>query len=608
MVVQFGPKLPQKVALSKDAILDALTAERDFVRKGIQYKVASIEVDANAYRIAVKGVQGRSATVDDSMEDASVIWSNEDGSAQSRARVCFVEPEDGVFVLHKLEGLPPTVGTVIRVFQHEFLTPVIDAYLRKETRNAMRELSRRDCRAPVALLSPLAAPFAVLRKQQVAAVNAALFSLSLINGPPGTGKTFAVGAMIANFLGRFPGSRVLIVGPTHTAVDGALASLDDWLARVGARHVDGMMRRVGSRFNVSVYACRQHLLEPAVYTAAMKMEQLEQEKPPKKNFAEFATWKQRVSDARKSIKNGLSDVQGQPRVVATTAATVLRNFSEYSAQPWDLVVCDEASQIPGPSAMMLGSVAKQTVFAGDPKQLMPIVQNSDARSNYVLSKTAFQIAKKAANSVFLDEQSRMCRPISDLVSELFYEKRLNVCKKALSDKTWKKERSAFFVDGKEVPHIAIKGVSTDVKWSQKYNGFIRFDSADFVRKMVGELKGAYADERDILILTPFRAQRNLITSLLNIDRVFNVDVSTVHRAQGSERKIVIFDPVDASGKFLVEAAGPSLVNVAFSRAQVHLIVPLGPRDYHSQVIRQLSQFANRQTGGRSRYDLPPILR
>jgi superfamily I DNA and/or RNA helicase len=58
----------------------------------------------------------------------------------------------------------------------------------------------------------------------------------------------------------------------------------------------------------------------------------------------------------------------------------------------------------------------------------------------------------------------------------------------------------------------------------------------------------------------------------------NVDATTVHRAQGGERKIVLFDPVDGASPFLRGVPGRRLINVASSRAMTHLLVAVTETD------------------------------
>ncbi len=124
--------------------------------------------------------------------------------------------------------------------------------------------------------------------------------------------------------------------------------------------------------------------------------------------------------------------------------------------------------------------------------------------------------------------------ICQAVSTTFYNGELKVCRKAMADPDWKKQRSPFFVDGREIPRVCFDQVSEPATYSQSYGGFIRFQSAKLIETIIDNLAGSYVDADDIMVLTPFRAQRTLIRNFLR-RRHPEISVSTVHRAQGSER-------------------------------------------------------------------------
>ena len=73
-----------------------------------------------------------------------------------------------------------------------------------------------------------------------------------------------------------------------------------------------------------------------------------------------------------------------------------------------------------------------------------------------------------------------------------------------------------------------------------------------------------------------------------------VSVSTVHRAQGSERHTVIFDPVDGNNKFLQTEDARRLVNVALSRAQARLVVVLSAGDRQNPLFEQIATVIERR--------------
>ncbi len=122
--------------------------------------------------------------------------------------------------------------------------------------------------------------------------------------------------------------------------------------------------------------------------------------------------------------------------------------------------------------------------------------------------------------------------------------------------------------------------------------------------MVHELLGSYVEADDILILTPFRAQRALIKSMLGRQGQKEVRASTVHRAQGGEQKIVIFDPVDAGSPFLHSETGRRLINVAASRAQAHLIILAGEADLRNPFLSQIAERARRLWDRKGHYSSP----
>jgi hypothetical protein len=91
---------------------------------------------------------------------------------------------------------------------------------------------------------------------------------------------------------------------------------------------------------------------------------------------------------------------------------------------------------------------------------------------------------------------------------------------------------------------------------------------------------------DLVVLTPYRSQRVLIKDCLYHRNIKGVNVSTVHRSQGSEARVVLFDPVNARDEFLNCPAGNRLINVAASRAMGKLILFLGAEDLkHPQLAR-----------------------
>jgi len=181
----------------------------------------------------------------------------------------------------------------------------------------------------------------------------------------------------------------------------------------------------------------------------------------------------------------------------------------------------------------------------------------------------------------------MAESISRVVSNVFYKGQLVVAENCKHNPEWKKRRQPVHIPAIGTANVHLENISRDGTWSQKYHGPIRYDSAEFIRDLVSKLK-AFQDEREILVLTPFRAQRTLIRMFLRNANCFKVSVSTVHRAQGSERHTVIFDPVQGESKFLNTEEAQRLINVAISRAESRLVLVMSPGDRKSPILSQIA--------------------
>src|SRR5262249_52403026 len=102
-----------------------------------------------------------------------------------------------------------------------------------------------------------------LRPRQREAFALAGKALALLWGPPGTGKTTTLGALLAEFLLSRPRQRILLLSSTNIAVDQALIAVDQCLERAACASSATPRSdcvRLGSGFRASSYEGRRHLL------------------------------------------------------------------------------------------------------------------------------------------------------------------------------------------------------------------------------------------------------------------------------------------------------------------------------------------------------------
>ena len=181
----------------------------------------------------------------------------------------------------------------------------------------------------------------------------------------------------------------------------------------------------------------------------------------------------------------------------------------------------------------------------------------------------------------------MAEDICTIVSNVFYKGKLVVAEECKKDSVWMKRRSCTNVDLIGKGNVCLASIDAEGTWSHRFHGPIRYKSAEFICQLVSNLL-INLDQKDIIVLTPFRAQRTLIKSFFRNAGLKKVAVSTVHRAQGSERHTVIFDPVMGESPFLQTEEAERLINVALSRAQARLVLVLSTNDRTNSLLNQIA--------------------
>lgn len=257
---------------------------------------------------------------------------------------------------------------------------------------------------------------------------------------------------------------------------------------------------------------------------------------------------------------------------------------------FDLVVFDESSQCDIASALPLLYRAKQAVIIGDPKQLShisPISKKQDERlleryglldthSDWAYSyNSLFDLASGLSQGkgiVDLRDHYRSHADIINFSNEFFYEGRLRIATRYNSLKRPKGEEMG-------VRWINIEGRA------EKASSGSGSQNKKEAEEVVAELKRLLSQgyKGTIGVVSPFRAQANLITRLVSVDTQLSTWLSTcefisetVHTFQGDERDIIIFSPVVSSGMpigstvFLKKSG--NLFNVAITRARAMLLV------------------------------------
>lgn len=530
--------------------------------------------------------------LDESLEGSRAWWS---GDPPGGGDVLSVIAEQDEINLRFCSQAPPQQGEILRVYPPRYLEALLKVWRdwswAADSKEWFERIQENNLRTPGATLSTQAYPW--LRDRQADAFAAVEWDASFLWGPPGTGKTTTLGALLAEYIVERPHHRVLLLSTTNSAVDQALVAVDKAFegradAAVSRKARTGCLR-IGQHFLPQHYENRQHLLPVRDLSLLKKLTELETNPPPKEDVERFSDWKDRIESVRAELRKQGKDALERSRLAAMTTTRAAFTLDDVrNVGPFDLVVFDEASQVSLAHAIALAPLGRRVLFAGDPNQLAPIAQARHPEVQKWFGQSIFAVTRQGHDEVtFLNEQSRMAAPICQIVSHCFYDAELIVAKDALADPAWERARRIRGSDRTGSEAVALLPTDAEGKWSARYRGPIRYESAVMVAEVCRELLDAGV--QDLLVLTPFRAQRTLIRGQLKRQGLGGkVRVSTVHRAQGSEHNTVIFDPVEGDSDFLKTDDARRLVNVAISRAQARFALVLSPGDRANPLFDQIA--------------------
>ncbi|HSM07770.1 MAG TPA: AAA domain-containing protein [Gemmatimonadota bacterium] len=423
-------------------------------------------------------------------------------------------------------------------------------------------------------------------------------------GPPGTGKTRLLGHAGALLASE---GRVLVAATTNAAVDEAAGRVVDVLGRgaVEANRVirfgAGLTPESDPSLGVDAAVTRAEMLRPSALSRGI--DELEERLGARRVPGEpigvsmsrvQAAARRGAQPADEALAARLAAAyQAASRRALEGADVVLTTFArlavrdELAGQRFDSLLIDEASAAPLPYVLFAAGLARHRAAAfGDFRQLPAVVMSRGAHAGRWLRRDVFEVSGVLEADTglpsprdrlcsMLEEQYRMRPAIRSLVGELFYGGRLRDAGVLDGD-----------VDGGGEPGeragelIMIDTASLEPE-VERPDGSRRNEA--HLETLLQVLEAlARRGERDVAVVAPYRAQarelRRRVHSRLGRLAPADLEIATIHRFQGREKRVVVFDTVDAPpGRswFLDERRNrdfPRMLNVALSRSRDMLIV------------------------------------
>lgn len=403
--------------------------------------------------------------------------------------------------------------------------------------------------------SPLAVPFDPaldLNTYQERAAVAALRAddVFCIHGPPGTGKTRTLVAIIEHAVKH--GQRVLVCAHSNQAVDNIVA---------------------GESTRTAVDSASLHNLVEGDDDSPVSM--IRTGSSPR----DISKLSQRYFGRMDDLETSFDETD----IVATTTNSAAKLKSDFDSR-FDLVVIDEATQASGPAtAVPFGwghritsegnfprRYGLRTVLAGDHKQLPPFVADPEMRDRELHTSLFEHLLEVYGNDLAqtLHRQYRMHEDIAAFASQEFYEGELE----------HGEDNRAATIDDLS----PLRGIDDSGDERADGTSFYNPTEANYVVAQVDRALRHDVAPSDIGVITGYSGQRAHIGNELRseFDRKTGerVDVETIDKFQGGQKEVIIVSFVRSNERFdsgfleFPREEGRKRLNVAITRAKKRLVL------------------------------------
>ena len=438
-------------------------------------------------------------------------------------------------------------------------------------------------------------------------------NIFLIQGPPGTGKTTVIKELIFQTITQNSHAKILIVSQQNVAVDNVLDGIDrenkEWFKKEG----HSIIRVAPNENKIQYENIKQYTVEKwfekykkLVHDNFVKLEQKKEDKSILKNilntfnhnYSENSEYNNKLyqysrdwlkliyKNEFKEIDNEIKELLiGQHQILGATCVGLANKSLGLDLVEFDIAIIDEAGRATAPELLIPILRAKKVILIGDHNQLPPtidrkLLEKLESDSEEDLDLEDLEILKKSffeelfekipdSNKAMLNEQFRMPEKIGNLISQLFYDEKLN---------NGYIKNTKNFIHQETLQWINIEG-------EHKRDGTSSYNEKEIdaivqLVQMFNQKLSKMKLKKSIGIITPYSAQKRRIRKKIKdieFSNISNIKIDTVDSFQGEEAEIIIYSTVKTYGNisFLIDK---KRLNVAISRTQENLFF-IGKKDF-----------------------------
>lgn len=294
-------------------------------------------------------------------------------------------------------------------------------------------------------------------------------------------------------------------------------------------------------------------------------------------------FRQTVTDGERRIAEIERTIINRSRIIATT---LTRTYASklLSSERFDVVILDEASMGLPPAVFAASCLTtKKLIIVGDYLQLPPITAAKTAHTKAWLARDIYQIAQITSGQdqrvVSLATQYRMHPDIARVAARLYA--RAGLAYQSAAHMAAARRPLTAYAPAPGQPLIVLDTAGADpvTKRDRRGSPYNLYHAMLAVRLAMQTISTP-GEAPSVSIIAPYRAQVHLIERLLRLQGLADlVQAGTVHRFQGRQSDVVIFDTVTTAniartmlGWVHEDAAPHKLINVAITRAKGKLIL------------------------------------